>query len=90
MRAHGVVFRGDDGELGCASRGTSATSRSRRSRRCSGLAFKLRDPENLLGKGKQLGITCALIPTSTPGVVLGRRHDPLGVPFYNCPTSGRT
>ncbi|MCO5113363.1 MAG: acyl-CoA dehydrogenase [Bdellovibrionaceae bacterium] len=53
-----------------------------------GLAFRLRDPENLLGKGEDLGITCALIPAKTPGVVVGRRHDPLGVPFYNCPTQG--
>jgi acyl-CoA dehydrogenase len=54
-----------------------------------GLAFRLRDPENLLGKGEDLGITCGLIPSSTPGVVLGRRHDPLGTPFYNCPTQGK-
>lgn len=53
-----------------------------------GLAFRLRDPENLLGRGSDLGITCALIPSRTPGVVVGRRHDPLGVPFYNCPTEG--
>lgn len=54
-----------------------------------GLAFRLRDPENLLGKGEDVGITCALIPSKTPGVVLGRRHDPLGTPFYNCPTQGK-
>lgn len=54
-----------------------------------GLAFRLRDPENHLGKGENVGITCALIPSDTPGVVLGRRHDPLGVPFYNCPTEGK-
>lgn len=53
-----------------------------------GLAFQLRDPENLLGKGPNLGITCALIPAKTPGVVVGNRHDPLGCPFYNCPTQG--
>ncbi len=53
-----------------------------------GLAFKLKDPNNLLGKGTDLGITCALIPTATQGVVLGKRHDPLGIPFYNCPTEG--
>ncbi|MDJ0675897.1 MAG: acyl-CoA dehydrogenase [Calothrix sp. MO_167.B42] len=53
-----------------------------------GLAFKLQDPENLLGKGEDVGITCALIPTDTPGVVLQRRHDPMGVPFYNSPTQG--
>ncbi|MEO1133031.1 MAG: acyl-CoA dehydrogenase family protein, partial [Cyanobacteria bacterium J06639_1] len=54
-----------------------------------GLAFKLRDPDNLLGKGTDLGITVALIPADTPGVILGRRHDPLGVPFYNSPIEGR-
>ncbi|KYG61095.1 acyl-CoA dehydrogenase [Bdellovibrio bacteriovorus] len=54
-----------------------------------GLAFRLRDPENLLGKGEDVGITCALIPSKTPGVVLGRRHDPLNTPFYNCPTQGK-
>ncbi|MGF1669890.1 MAG: acyl-CoA dehydrogenase, partial [Balneolaceae bacterium] len=53
-----------------------------------GLAFKLRDPENLLGKGENPGITCALIPADTKGVELGKRHDPLGIPFYNCPTRG--
>lgn len=54
-----------------------------------GLAFQLRDPENLLGKGEDLGITCALIPANLPGISLGKRHDPLGVPFYNCPMEGK-
>ncbi len=53
-----------------------------------GLAFKLRDPEHLLGSEEELGITCALIPTDTPGVECGERHDPLGVPFMNGPTHG--
>ena len=53
-----------------------------------GMAFKLEDPDNLMGKGKHLGITCALVPTDSEGVVLGKRHDPLGVPFWNCPTEG--
>ncbi|MCE9594292.1 MAG: acyl-CoA dehydrogenase [Planctomycetes bacterium] len=53
-----------------------------------GLAFKLRDPEHLLGAEIELGITCALIPATTPGVTIGRRHDPLGVPFMNGPTEG--
>src|SRR5262249_30258471 len=52
-------------------------------------AFKLKDPENLLGKGQDLGITCALIPTKTPGITANRRHDPLRVPFYNSPTQGK-
>lgn len=54
-----------------------------------GLAFKLRDPDHLLSEKDELGITCALIPADTPGVEIGRRHDPLGIPFMNGPTSGQ-
>ncbi|MEM6353097.1 MAG: acyl-CoA dehydrogenase [Cyanobacteria bacterium P01_D01_bin.14] len=54
-----------------------------------GLAFRLQDPDNLLGKGKDVGITCALVPADTPGVTIDRRHDPMGVPFYNSPIEGR-
>ena len=53
-----------------------------------GVAFRLKDPQNFLNKGEDLGITCALIPTNTKGVIVGKRHDPLGVPFHNCPTQG--
>lgn len=42
----------------------------------------------MLGGEEELGITCALIPTSTPGVEIGRRHFPLNVPFQNGPTRG--
>ncbi len=54
-----------------------------------GLAFKLYDPEHLLGDTEELGITCALIPTHTPGVEIGKRHFPLNVPFQNGPTRGK-
>ncbi|PIF23199.1 MULTISPECIES: acyl-CoA dehydrogenase FadE [Pantoea] len=54
-----------------------------------GLAFKLSDPDHLLGETEQLGITCALIPTHTPGVEIGQRHFPLNVPFQNGPTRGK-
>ncbi|GMQ95278.1 MAG: acyl-CoA dehydrogenase FadE [Patescibacteria group bacterium] len=54
-----------------------------------GLAFKLYDPEHLLGEKEGLGITCALIPTDTPGIEIGRRHNPLGLAFQNGPTTGR-
>ena len=53
-----------------------------------GLAFKLRDPDHLLGNETELGITCALIPTDTAGVEIGHRHFPLNVPFQNGPTRG--
>ncbi len=53
-----------------------------------GLAFRLYDPEGLLGSKDDLGITCALVPTSTPGVEIGRRHLPLNAVFQNGPTRG--
>jgi acyl-CoA dehydrogenase len=54
-----------------------------------GLAFKLHDPERLLGGEADVGITLALIPTSHPGVNIGRRHFPLNGSFMNGPNSGR-
>ena len=54
-----------------------------------GLAFRLYDPERLLGDQEDLGITCALIPTSTPGVHIGRRHLPLNGAFQNGPNWGK-
>ncbi|MBE8596694.1 acyl-CoA dehydrogenase FadE [Xenorhabdus sp. BG5] len=54
-----------------------------------GLAFKLYDPDHLLGDTESLGITCALIPTNTPGVEIGHRHFPLNIPFQNGPTRGK-
>lgn len=54
-----------------------------------GLAFKLYDPDHLIGKKEEIGITCALIPRNTPGVVIGRRHFPLNTPFQNGPTQGK-
>ena len=53
-----------------------------------GLAFKLYDPDHLIGDKDEYGITAALIPTDTPGVKVGRRHYPLTVPFQNGPTTG--
>ncbi|MFQ5766594.1 MAG: acyl-CoA dehydrogenase [Acidobacteriota bacterium] len=54
-----------------------------------GRAFRLKDPDHLLGEKEDLGMTCALIPADLPGIEIGRRHDPLGIPFYNGPTRGR-
>ena len=53
-----------------------------------GLAFRLYDPDGLIGEQEDLGITCALIPRDTPGIEIGQRHDPMGVPFQNGPTVG--
>jgi len=54
-----------------------------------GLAFKMYDPDGLLGDEKELGITCALIPTDHPGVETGERHYPLNMAFMNGTTYGK-
>jgi len=54
-----------------------------------GLAFRAYDPEKLVGDKEDLGITCALIPTTHPGVEIGRRHMPLNAVFQNGPNSGK-
>ena len=88
LTSSGEVFRDEDGELYLRlnwkkryiTLGAIAT--------LLGLAFRLRDPHNILGKGEDVGITCALVPTDTSGVILNQRHDPMGVPFFNSPTEG--
>ncbi len=86
--SEGILFKGEDGQiymrLNWQKRWITLAAIST----LIGLAFRLRDPQNLLGRGEDLGITCALIPSNLKGVVIGRRHDPLGVPFHNCPTEG--
>jgi acyl-CoA dehydrogenase len=54
-----------------------------------GLAFKLYDPDHLMGDKDDYGITAALIPTDLPGVEVGRRHYPLTIAFQNGPTYGK-
>lgn len=53
-----------------------------------GLAFKLHDPDGLIGSERDIGITLALIPTRHPGVNIGRRHFPLNASFQNGPNWG--
>ena len=90
MRDIGIVTRGDhDDAIGIRlswdkryiTLGPKAT--------LLGLAFRLFDPENILGKGENLGITVALIPTTHPGVHIGRRHLPSGAAFPNGPNWGK-
>ncbi|HKD54770.1 MAG TPA: acyl-CoA dehydrogenase, partial [Steroidobacteraceae bacterium] len=54
-----------------------------------GLAFRMFDPDRLLGEKTDIGITCALIPRNTPGISIGRRHFPLNIPFQNGPILGK-
>ena len=54
-----------------------------------GLAFRIKDPDHLLGDKEDLGISCALISRDLEGVDIGQRHDPMGVPFMNGPIVGK-
>ncbi|MGH8231702.1 MAG: acyl-CoA dehydrogenase [Steroidobacteraceae bacterium] len=54
-----------------------------------GLAFRMFDPEHLVGDKSDLGITCALVPRDTAGIEIGRRHLPLNIPFQNGPVRGQ-
>ena len=54
-----------------------------------GAAFQLKDPENYLEQGENIGITCALISKDTPGLTLDRCHNPMSLPFSNSPIFGK-
>jgi acyl-CoA dehydrogenase len=88
ITSHGTLFKGEDGKLYIRLNWNKRYITLAAIATLLGVAFKLNDPDNLLGQGEDVGITCALVPTNLEGVVIGRRHDPLGVPFYNCPTQG--
>ncbi len=89
IRSYGEVFEDEDGNVKIRLQfdkryitlGSIAT--------VIGLAFTLRDPNNVLERGEDLGITCALVDAKLKGVKQGRQHDPLGVPFINSPISGK-
>lgn len=88
IQSEGILFKGEDGKLYIKLNWNKRWITLAAISTLIGLAFKLRDPDNLLGKGEDVGITCALIPSNLKGVVIGDRHDPMGVPFHNCPTHG--
>ncbi len=54
-----------------------------------GVAFRLYDPDGLLGDKEDMGISLALIPRATKGLEIGKRHLPLNVPFQNGPVRGK-
>ncbi len=88
----GIVCRGDyDGEdvLGIRLNWTKRYITLAPVATVIGLAFRLYDPDGLLGSEEDLGITCVLVPRDLPGIEIGDRHDPMGVPFQNGPIFGR-
>ena len=74
ISSSGVLFKGNDGKLYIKLNWNKRWITLASISTILGLAFRLRDPENLLGKGEDVGITCALVPVTTPGVVVGRQR----------------
>ncbi|RLA68364.1 MAG: acyl-CoA dehydrogenase [Epsilonproteobacteria bacterium] len=89
IQSEGVVFKDEEGEtkirLNFDKRYITLSSIAT----VIGLAFVLKDPENILGKGEDMGITCALVSAKSKGVDQTKRHDPLNVPFVNAPLLGK-
>ena len=88
IESKGVLFKDENGELKIKLNWNKRWITLASISTVLGLAFQLEDPDQLLGRGKDIGITCALIPSHLPGVKLGRRHDPMSIPFPNCPMEG--
>ncbi len=89
IRSEGVLFKDENGEIKIRLQFEKRYITLSAIATVIGLAFVLKDPQNLLGKGKEIGITCALVDANTPRVDQSRRHDPLGVPFVNAPLLGK-
>ncbi|MFB6355865.1 MAG: acyl-CoA dehydrogenase [bacterium] len=88
ITSRGEVFKDDNGELKIRLNFEKRWITLSPIATVVGLAFQLYDPENHLGKGEELGITCALVPADSDGLNNDRFHNPLGVPFYNGPLKG--
>jgi acyl-CoA dehydrogenase len=86
--SNGVLFKDENGEIKMRLNWNKRYITLGAYATVIGVAFQLRDPEGLISKNKDVGITCALIPNTTAGVRQGRRHDPLATPFVNSPLNG--
>lgn len=89
IKSNGVIFKNTDGEIKIRLNWNKRYITLGAYATIIGVAFQLRDPDKILSENTEIGITCALIPSSTAGVIQGRRHDPLATPFVNSPLNGR-
>lgn len=88
IKADALVFKDDDGEIKLKLNFRKRYITLAPVADIVSLAAVVRDPENLLGKGEDLGITCVLLTRGMEGLSLGDRHWPNGLPFYNGPIVG--
>lgn len=88
LKDEGVVFKGDDDKLYIRLNWEKRYITLAPVATLFGLAFRLRDPDHLLGDQDDIGITLALIPADAKGLTRGNRHRPMGSPFQNGPHWG--
>ncbi len=89
IKADGLVFKDIDGETKIKLNFRKRYITLAPIANLCTIACKLHDPQNLLGKGEDVGITCVLVHEGTPGFTHGDHHDPIGDPFYNGPLIGK-
>ena len=90
IESEGVLYKRDDGKIGLRLNWNKRWITLSGIATLIGVAFCLKDPEKLLSDQEDRGITLALVPSHTPGVIRGRRHDPMSMPFNNCPIQGES
>jgi acyl-CoA dehydrogenase len=88
IKAEGVVFRDDDGEIKIRLNFRKRYITLAPIANLISLAFQMHDPENLLGKGEYPGITVIMLHKGTAGLSTGNHHLPIGMSFYNGPILG--
>ena len=89
IKAEGLVFKDADGETKIKLNFRKRYITLAPIANLATIACHLHDPQNLLGKGENVGITCVLVHQGTPGFSNGDHHDPIGDPFYNGPLIGK-
>ncbi len=89
IKAEGLVFKDADGELKLKLNFRKRYITLAPVANIATIACKLHDPQNFLGKGEDLGITCVLIHKGTPGFTSGDHHEPIGDAFDNGPLYGK-
>jgi acyl-CoA dehydrogenase len=89
IKAEGVVFKDADGDTKIRLNFRKRYITLAPIANLATIACRLHDPQNLLGKGEHVGITCVMVHQGTPGFSNGDHHDPIGDPFYNGPLLGK-
>jgi acyl-CoA dehydrogenase len=89
IKADGEVFRDADGDIKFRLNFRKRYITLAPIANLISLAVRLRDPDNLLGKGEDVGITVVLMEKGTEGLHIGDYHEPIGDAFPNGPIVGK-